>query len=397
MLLCLWPCKPRRTKWEGCRTARKARGQRRSPACHGNVPATDFPLTDRGHHLNALLHHLAEITRCREHDQLYLATISALYDLTGAVSASMLDVTWADDRLFVQTRAVVEQGAALAWFDSPPGPDYESRLAPCPQALASGITGHASQVEMRVDDGCYLLWLPIWLNDRIHCCIRLEHAEPCSAEARLLIEGIVKIYSNHQNLLDDSERDSLTGLLNRKTFDVRFARMSAKCGATRQIALPGQPERRHSQQVRENWLAVVDIDHFKRINDRFGHLYGDEVLILLANILKSSFRANERIFRFGGEEFVILLCSATLENATMAFERFRRAVEQHEFPQVGQVTISLGFVNISSDTPVVVLGHADQALYYAKQHGRNQIQLYDRLVAENLLHTEDASGSVEFF
>ena len=67
------------------------------------------------------------------------------------------------------------------------------------------------------------------------------------------------------------------------------------------------------------------------------------------------------------------------------------------FPQVGRVTISLGFVSISGNTPVVVLGHADQALYYAKQHGRNQVQLYDRLVAENLLHTEDASGSVELF
>ena len=57
---------------------------------------------------------------------------------------------------------------------------------------------------------------------------------------------------------------------------------------------------------------MVDVDHFKMVNDTFGHLYGDEVLILLANLLKSSFRANERIFRFGGEELVILLRSATL-------------------------------------------------------------------------------------
>jgi diguanylate cyclase (GGDEF)-like protein len=186
-------------------------------------------------------------------------------------------------------------------------------------------------------------------------------------------------------------------LLNRKTFDARFARMTPQRVAPRHLTLPGQPERRHSEEARESWLAVIDIDHFKKINDRFGHVYGDEVLILLANILKSSFRANEKIFRFGGEEFVVLLRSATLEHATMAFERFRRAIEQHDFPQVGRVTISLGFVSISSDTPVAVLGHADQALYYAKEHGRNQIQLYDRLVAENLLQAEAASGSVEFF
>jgi diguanylate cyclase (GGDEF)-like protein len=351
----------------------------------------------RGHHLKAFLVHIAEMTRCREHDQLDLATLAALHQLTGAMSATMLDLSQTKDSLFVQTKAVVQQDAVLTYFDTPLGADYESRLAPCPQPLAQGILRRASLIEMTDDRGHYLMWLPVWLNDRAHCCIRLDYARPCDAETRLIIEGIVTVYGNHQGLLDYSERDSLTGLLNRKTFDARFARMTAECVVSGQNALPGQPERRNVEQVRQNWLAVVDIDHFKKINDRFGHLYGDEVLILLANILKSSFRANEKIFRFGGEEFVILLRSATRENATMVFERLRCAIEQHDFPQVGRVTISLGFVNISGDTPVVVLGHADQALYYAKQHGRNQVQLYDRLIADSLLQTEDARGSVEFF
>jgi diguanylate cyclase (GGDEF)-like protein len=346
--------------------------------------------------LKAFLHHLAEITRCREHDQLDLAAISALYQLTGATSAAMLDIVQVNDSLLLQTKAVVEQGAALTCFDSAAGPEYESRQAPCPQRLAEGILRRAPRIEAAGADGGVLMWLPVWLNDRIHCCIRLDYRRRCDAATRQLIEGIVKVYANHQELLDYSERDSLTGLLNRKTFDTRFARMTAQ-SVSRTDAPPGQSERRHNEQARENWLAVVDIDHFKRINDRFGHLYGDEVLILLANILKASFRANERIFRFGGEEFVILLRSATLENAMTAFERLRMTIERHDFPQVGRVTISLGFVSISADTPVVVLGHADQALYYAKQHGRNQVQLYDRLVAEQLLHPEDASGSVELF
>lgn len=353
--------------------------------------------TQRGHQLKALFVHLAEMTRCREHEQLDLATLSALHQLTDALSATMLDMSEVKDSLFVQTRAVVRQDAVLSFFDTPLGPDQESRLAPCPQPLAEGILRRASHIDMADADGRYLIWLPVWLNDRIHCCIRLDHEQPCSPETRLIIEGIVTVYAHHQDLLDYSERDSLTGLLNRKTFDTRFARMTAQCVVSRQNAVPGQAERRSGEQVRENWLAVVDIDHFKKINDRFGHLYGDEVLILLANVLKSSFRANERIFRFGGEEFVILLRSATRENAMMVFERLRRAIEQHNFPQVGQVTISLGFASISGDTPVVVLGHADQALYYAKQHGRNQVQLYDRLIADNLLETQDASGSVEFF
>lgn len=347
--------------------------------------------------MKSFLHHLAEITHCREHDELDLAAINALYQLTGALSATMLDVTQTGEQLFLQTRAVVEQGAVFSYFDSPTGPDYESRLIPCPPVLADAIRSKAAEVEEIEAGGHTILWLPLWLNDRIQCCIRLEYATVSEARAQLLIKGIVTVYSNYQNLIDYSERDSLTGLLNRKTFDTRFARMTAQCVAPRHLTPPGHPERRHSEEVRENWLAVIDIDHFKKINDRFGHVYGDEVLILLANILKSSFRANEKIFRFGGEEFVVLLRSATLQNATMAFERFRRAIEQHDFPQVGRVTVSLGFVSISSDTPVVVLGHADQALYYAKEHGRNQIQLYDRLVADKLLEPVAASGSVEFF
>ena len=346
--------------------------------------------------MKSFLHHLAEITHCREHDQLDLAVIAALYELTGALSATMLDVTQTGVQLFLQTRAVVEQGAVFSYFDSPTGPDYESRLIPCPPVLADAIRRKSNDVK-EVEAGHTILWLPLWLHDRIHSCIRLEYATNSEARAQLLIKGIVTVYSNYQNLIDYSERDSLTGLLNRKTFDSRFARMTAQCVAPKHLTLPGQLERRHSDEVRESWLAVIDIDHFKKINDRFGHVYGDEVLILLANILKSSFRANEKIFRFGGEEFVVLLRSATLQNATMAFERFRRAIEQHDFPQVGRVTVSLGFVSISSNTPVAVLGHADQALYYAKEHGRNQIQLYDRLVADNLLQPEAASGSVEFF
>ena len=347
--------------------------------------------------MKVFLHHLAEITQCREHEQLDLATISALHALTGPLSATMMEVTQVGERLFLQARAEVDHGAVHACFDAPAGCDEEIRLVPCPSALAENIAQKVHEVDETDAGGHAILWLPIWLNDRIHNCIRLEYETARDERTRLIIHGIVKVYSNYQNLIDYSERDSLTGLLNRKTFDTRFARMTVHGRGPQRMSLPGQPERRHSEQARENWLAVVDIDHFKKINDRFGHLYGDEVLILLANILKSSFRSNERIFRFGGEEFVILLRSATLENATMAFERFRHAIEQHDFPQVGRVTVSVGFASISSDTPVVVLGHADQALYYAKQHGRNQIQLYDRLVASNLLLPEDASGSVEFF
>jgi diguanylate cyclase (GGDEF)-like protein len=158
-------------------------------------------------------------------------------------------------------------------------------------------------------------------------------------------------------------------------------------------------DRRHPPDARSQWLAVVDIDHFKRVNDKFGHLYGDEVLILVANILRASFRSHDRVFRFGGEEFVILLRSATLVDARMIFERFRASVENYAIPQVGKVTVSIGFASIGVETPVVILGHADQALYHAKENGRNRVCYYDELRDQGLIENvkESSASEAEFF
>jgi diguanylate cyclase (GGDEF)-like protein len=157
-------------------------------------------------------------------------------------------------------------------------------------------------------------------------------------------------------------------------------------------------ERRHHTETEKQWLAVIDVDHFKLVNDKFGHLYGDEVLILIANLLQSSFRSQDRVFRFGGEEFVVLLRSTTLANAYKIIERFRTNVEGHDFPQVGRVTVSVGFVSISAlEAPVIILGRADQALYYAKSHGRNMACHYDELVSGGLLHTIESNDTAEFF
>ena len=143
---------------------------------------------------------------------------------------------------------------------------------------------------------------------------------------------------------------------------------------------------------------MVDVDHFKMANDTFGHRYGDEVLILIANQLQASFRAQDRVFRFGGEEFVVLLRATTLENARRIIDRFRANVEAYDFPQVGRVTVSVGFVSISPfDSPVVTLGHADQALYFAKTHGRNQACHYNELVERGLLQTVASNDTAEFF
>jgi diguanylate cyclase (GGDEF)-like protein len=93
----------------------------------------------------------------------------------------------------------------------------------------------------------------------------------------------------------------------------------------------------------------------------------------------------------------VLLRSTTLGDALKIFERFRASMSEHVFPQIGQVTVSIGFASVSNLTPVVILGHADQALYYAKANGRNRVCHYDQLVQSGQLLSEKSNESVEFF
>ena len=193
---------------------------------------------------------------------------------------------------------------------------------------------------------------------------------------------LTRIYGNQIRLLDYSELDTLTRLLNRKTFDETFDRLLALPSADEIGQALG--ERRHQVYSGEPaWLCVIDIDHFKRINDSFGHLFGDEVLLRMGELMRKTFRGGDRLFRFGGEEFVVILNAADESLAASSFNRFRLSVERHEFPQVGKVTCSVGFTRVTDrDVPTDVVGRADEALYYAKENGRNQVWCYERLVAE---------------
>lgn len=352
--------------------------------------------------MDALLKHLVEITGHRDHTLLNISVISALHELLGVQQARVLEIFKFRDELYVRPRVWIQAGKVLTNEDHLEPEQAGEPLSDYPMLL-SCIEQRAASIEETGADGMHMLWLPLWLNDKISGCLEISRPLVFTDDARHMMEGILRVYRNCQNLLDYSERDSLTGLLNRKTFDENFSKMVSSAippdhpAATMASAALHDPDRRLHCEHKEQWLAVVDIDNFKRVNDRFGHLYGDEVLLLIANLLRSSFRSQDRIFRFGGEEFVILLRSTTLADARNIFARFRTNVENYPFPQVGQVTVSIGFANISQQTPVVILGHADQALYYAKTHGRNQVCHYDELVRSGDLESQLSNDSVEFF
>lgn len=192
---------------------------------------------------------------------------------------------------------------------------------------------------------------------------------------------------------DYANLDTLTGLLNRKTFDEQFDQLIAVAERARRQ----DGERREEKDPPSPaWLGIVDIDHFKNINDTWGHLFGDEVLIRLADCMRGAFRGSDKLFRFGGEEFVVMLRNVPADTVASIFERFRGLVETHDFPQVGTVTCSIGFAQVDDRLPPAeLLGRADSALYYGKEHGRNCTWAYEDLVAAGELVTTTATSSAQ--
>jgi len=219
-----------------------------------------------------------------------------------------------------------------------------------------------------------------------------------SVSAQRTISSILRIYRNFEALLDYSERDTLTGLLNRKTFDEAFLKMVSQSGGPEAAAAAGDAAQRRAPAHR-HWIGVIDIDHFKRVNDTYGHLIGDEVLLLLSRLMRSSFRFDDRLYRFGGEEFVVLMRCGAEADAAQAFERLRANTERYAFPQVGCITVSVGFTEVRpGDAPSAAFERADKAIYFAKEHGRNQVHNHAALVSSGDLEDDAAKvGGVELF
>ncbi|GBG15478.1 uncharacterized protein NMK_3086 [Novimethylophilus kurashikiensis] len=208
-----------------------------------------------------------------------------------------------------------------------------------------------------------------------------------------IIHGILEVFTNYFELLDTSQRDQLTGLLNRHSLESNLDRLWNVLSAR-------MHDKSHNRRNAENesfWLCMIDIDHFKKINDQFGHIIGDEVLIMITRLLQVSFRKSDLLYRFGGEEFIAIIAAKDLETAQQTFERARARVEEFPFPQVGHVTISGGFTNANPMLlPQEIVHRADSSLYAAKTAGRNRICHYETLIAQGLVK-EAATGSIDIF
>ena len=258
--------------------------------------------------------------------------------------------------------------------------------------------GEALQFQQQDQSRYQCLLVPITQEHGLYAILQIIAGE-LSADFQYLIQAITRIYGNFIHLLIESERDKLTGLFNRCTFETRLKRLLI--GQAKQEIDEAEltVERRQECQGQQAWLVMLDIDHFKQVNDNFGHVYGDEVLLIFSQLMRDVFRKKDLLFRFGGEEFVVILEPIPFENAKTALERFRQSIEEYEFPQVGHISVSIGFAKISQeDYPLEILNFADKALYYAKKNGRNQVCNYHDLVQRGLVEqVEHVIGDIELF
>ncbi len=123
-------------------------------------------------------------------------------------------------------------------------------------------------------------------------------------------------------------------------------------------------------------IIMFDIDFFKKINDTYGHGIGDEVLKKLAETIEKNLRKTDKLFRIGGEEFIIILPNTNIENAKIVAEKLRKAICKTDFGKPGRITISLGVTSFTKeDNEDSFLDRVDKALYMAKNNGRNRVEV----------------------
>ena len=161
--------------------------------------------------------------------------------------------------------------------------------------------------------------------------------------------------------------DGLTGLYNRRQFEIGLE----------------QEYNRTKRHPSDFSLAILDIDFFKKVNDTYGHQYGDYVLKTVANLMKQAFRKTDLLYRYGGEELIMIMPETNIEGAIIPVQRLRRMIEEYDFDYNGvktKVTASIGLtMNYPEfNSPAELLKSADEALYKAKESGRNRVVLHEQ-------------------
>lgn len=341
-------------------------------------------LEDRGY--NQILNHIVSITEYRDVEILELSLIKTIFEVIPCLYVCM-----------IKSATDSPDMASVTCYDFSGYNNIISDHDVNEQILKSGmkqayITGKIQAAE---DKNFIYVICPVIVLKKNIGFIAVKATSFKDHEPQVL-ESLIKIYQNYVSVLVDNQRDTLTGLLNRKTFDDRIMKLVELKKKEINHSELNNDRRKHLTD--RFWLGIFDIDYFKRINDTYGHVFGDEILILMSRLIQGLFRNDDLIFRYGGEEFITVARAESHDDVYALFERCRKKVESYNFPQVGHVTVSIGIVEITGhDIPTSFVGFADRALYYAKEHGRNITCMYADLLKEGLIPSEMSEGRIIFF
>lgn len=259
-------------------------------------------------------------------------------------------------------------------FNLENSPVFSSLLDSHEPVIIPAIEKHHTWIESPIPLGAWI-GAPVVAKNKVIACFSLISVKPhvytpyhasllatfCS-EAALALQN-ARLFSEVQQL---ATLDDLTSILNR-----------------RQLFIEGKREfSRAKRYHRPLSLLMIDLDHFKEINDTFGHAVGDEALKFLAHIIRKTIREVDIFGRYGGEEFVLVLPETPKQEAAGIAERLRKLIEQSPVSTPGgelRITVSVGVAEQHELTPTFedLIGYADQALYHAKQSGRNRVEVYD--------------------
>lgn len=173
-----------------------------------------------------------------------------------------------------------------------------------------------------------------------------------------------KIHEMNQKLIEISQIDELTGIFNRRKVleELENAITLAK------------------KYSNDFCVVMMDVDNFKKVNDKYGHIEGDNTLRRFTGVVKSNLRKNDVFGRWGGEEFVIIIPDSKKEDAFSFVDRIREIIEKYDFGKIGNLTFSAGICEFVPEyTDDNLIGNADFALYLSKQMGRNQVKVFSQV------------------
>jgi len=230
--------------------------------------------------------------------------------------------------------------------------DYDRVMENMKKHLSGDSEAYEVEYSIQHKDGHY-----IWYYDRGSVIKRDGNGKP------LLLQGIVFNITESKKIEEKlrylSERDPLTEVYNRRTM-YTFLEDYIK---------------NYKEKGEVFSMVMFDIDHFKKVNDKYGHLVGDDVLKRLVKLVKEEKRSDDIICRFGGEEFFLLLPNTDNKNAFKVAKRLHKKIKSMDIPKVGHITVSMGVVTYQENETIDdIVKRADDLMYEAKEAGRNKIK-----------------------